>query len=41
LISQLDTKYAEKQELENRIKKLEDGNAETHNLLKKLISKLS
>lgn len=40
LISQLDTKYAEKQELENRIKKLEDGNAETHSLLKQLIAKI-
>ena len=40
LISSLDTKYAEKQELENRIKKLEDGNAETHSLLKQLIAKI-
>lgn len=40
LIGLLDTKYAEKQELENRIKKLEDGNAETHSLLKQLIAKI-
>src|SRR5574344_1383976 len=36
----LDTKYAEKQELENRIKKLEDGNAETNKLLNQILSKL-
>ena len=40
LISLLDTEYAEKQELENRIKKLESGTAETNNLLKQLIAKL-
>lgn len=40
LISLLDTEYAEKQELENRIKKLEDGTAETNSLLKQLIAKL-
>lgn len=40
LISLLDTAYAEKQELENRIKKLEDGNAETNKLLTQILSKL-
>lgn len=40
LIGLLDTKYAEKQELENRIKKLEDGNAETNKLLNQILSKL-
>lgn len=40
LIGLLDTKYAEKQELENRIKKLEDGNAETNKLLNKILDKL-
>lgn len=40
LISLLDTEYAEKQELENRIKKLEDGNAETNKLLNKILDKL-
>jgi len=40
LISLLDTAYAEKQELENRIKKLEDGNAETNKLLNQILSKL-
>lgn len=40
LISLLDTKYAEKQELENRIKKLEDGNAETNKLLNQILNKL-
>ena len=40
LIGLLDTKYAEKQELENRIKKLEDGNAETNRLLNQILSKI-
>lgn len=40
LIGLLDTKYAEKQELENRIKKLEDGNAETNKLLNQILNKL-
>lgn len=40
LIGLLDTKYAEKQEFENRIKKLEDGNAETNKLLNQILSKL-
>ena len=40
LISLIDTVYAEKQELENRIKKLEDGNAETNKLLTQILSKL-
>ena len=40
LISLLDTAYAEKQELENRIKKLEDGNAETNKLLNQILNKL-
>lgn len=39
LIGLLDTKYAEKQELENRIKKLEEGNAETNRLLNQILSK--
>ena len=34
------SKYAEKQELENRIKKLEDGNAETNKLLNQILNKL-
>ena len=41
LISLLDTEYAEKQEWENRIKKLEDGSAETHKLLNEILKKLS
>lgn len=40
LIGLLDTKYAEKQELENRIKKLEDGNAETNRLLNQILNKI-
>ena len=36
----IDTAYAEKQELENRIKKLEDGNAETNKLLNQILNKL-
>jgi hypothetical protein len=40
LIGLLDTKYAEKQELENRIKKLEDGNAETNRLLNQILDKI-
>lgn len=39
-IGLLDTSYAEKQELENRIKKLEDGNAETNKLLNQILNKL-
>ena len=38
-ISLLDTEYAEKQEMETRIKRLEEGTAETNNLLKSLIAK--
>lgn len=48
LISQLDTKFAEKQEMENRIKSLEESNkklgegmAENNSLLKKLIEKFN
>lgn len=40
LISLLDTAYAEKQELESRIKKLEDNGAETNKLLNQILSKL-
>lgn len=40
LIGLLDTKYAEKQEFENRIKKLEDGSAETNKLLNQILNKL-
>lgn len=40
LISLLDTAYAEKQELENRIRKLEDGSAETNKLLNQILNKL-
>ena len=40
LISLLDTAYAEKQELEIRIKKLEDGNTKTNELLNQILAKL-
>ena len=40
LISLLDTEYAEKQELEKRIKKLEDSGAETNKLLSQILAKL-
>lgn len=40
LISLLDTAYAEKQEFENRIKKLEDSSTETNKLLNQILSKL-
>lgn len=40
LISSIDTSYAEKQEFENRIKRLEDGSIETNKLLNKILSKL-
>ena len=40
LIGKLDTAYAEKQELESRIKRLEDGNAETNKLLNQILTKL-
>lgn len=40
LISLLDTKYAEKQEFEKRIKKLEDGSTKTNELLEKILNKL-
>ena len=40
LISSLDTVYAEKQELDSRIKKLEDSNAHTNELLTQILSKL-
>ena len=41
LISSLDTVYAEKQELDSRIKKLEDSNEHTNELLTKILNKLS
>lgn len=40
LIGSLDTVYAEKQELDLRIKKLEDSNAHTNELLTQILSKL-
>ena len=40
LISLLDTSYAEKQELESRIKNLEEGNAQTNKLLNQILNKL-
>lgn len=40
LIGLLDTEFAEKQEFENRIKKLEEGNATTNKLLTQILSKL-
>ena len=40
LIGSLDTVYAEKQELDSRIKKLEDSNAHTNELLTQILSKL-
>lgn len=40
LISTLDTSYAEKQEFEHRIKRLEEGSEETNKLLNKILSKL-
>ena len=40
LIGLLDTEFAEKQEFENRIKKLEEGNATTNKLLNQILSKL-
>ena len=40
LISLLDTAYAEKQELETRIKKLEDGTTKTNELLNQILAKL-
>lgn len=40
LISLLDTQYAEKQEIENRIKKLEDSSSKTNELLEKILNKL-
>ena len=40
LISLLDTEYAEKQQFENRIKKLEESGAETNKLLNQILSKL-
>ena len=41
LIGSLDTVYAEKQELDSRIKKLEDSNEHTNELLTKILNKLS
>lgn len=40
LIAKLDTTYAEKQEMENRIKKLEEGTAKTNGLLEQILKKL-
>lgn len=40
LIGRLDTAFAEKQEFEQRISKLEDSSAETNKLLKQLLKKL-
>lgn len=40
LISLLDTEYAEKQEFEKRIKKLEDSGIETNRLLSQILAKL-
>lgn len=40
LIGSLDTVYAEKQELDSRIKKLEDSNAHTNELLTQILTKL-
>ena len=40
LIGELDTSFAEKQALENRISNLESSNAETNKLLKQLLKKL-
>ena len=40
LISLLDTEFAEKQEFENRIKKLEEGNVTTNKLLNQILAKL-
>jgi hypothetical protein len=40
LIGLLDTEFAEKQVFENRIKKLEEGNATTNKLLTQILSKL-
>lgn len=38
-IGLLDTEYAEKQEMESRIKRLEEGTAETNSLIKTLLAK--
>ena len=40
LIGSLDTAYAEKQEIDNRIKRLEESNAETNKLLNQILTKL-
>ena len=40
LISLLDVEYAEKQEFELRLKKLEDGSKETNKLLNQILNKL-
>lgn len=40
LIEVLDTAYAEKQEMEKRIKKLEDNGEKTHKLLSQILDKL-
>lgn len=40
LIGSLDTAYAEKQEIDSRIKRLEESNAETNKLLNQILTKL-
>lgn len=40
LIGLLDTEFAEKQEFDNRLKKLEDSNKETNKLLTQILNKL-
>lgn len=40
LIASLDTAYAEKQEMEQRIKRLEEGTEKTNDLLNKILKKL-
>lgn len=41
LIAELDTDFAERQKIDERIQKLESSNAETNNLLKEILRKLN
>jgi predicted nuclease with TOPRIM domain len=40
LIARLDTAYAEKQQMESRMQKLEEGNAAINSMLNKILNKL-